>query len=296
MARIHVTGGEGFLGRYIVPELERGHGIVASERPGVDVTDLDSLLAAFEADRPDVVVHLAALCGAQPSVENPQEFYRVNAWGTVQTLKACRRLGIERFVFASSMTVFGSSDGAPVTESSSFAPRHPYAAAKVSAEAAVAIYARVYGLAAIVLRPTLVVGEGYKEPHAVGDFVARALRGEAIELYGGGRHVRDFAHPEDVARAFSLAVDRVLTLPRGTHETFNISNGEPISMADLADLVVRLAGRGEKRVVSPTAQTFSLYTSIDEAKRTLGFAPRVTLAAIIERLVAQTAARSQEKP
>ncbi len=74
-----------------------------------------------------------------------------------------------------------------MNESSAFAPRHPYAASKVAAEFAVRDYSQHFGVRSIILRPTLVIGEGSKELHALGDFVLKALSGEEIVLFGGGR-------------------------------------------------------------------------------------------------------------
>ncbi len=95
--------------------------------------------------RPDLVCHLAALCGAAPSRENPPDYYAVNTLGTVHLLEACRRVGVERFLFSSSLTVHGASSD-PVNESSAFSPRHPYAASKLAAE--------LSGRFAIECRPT----------------------------------------------------------------------------------------------------------------------------------------------
>jgi nucleoside-diphosphate-sugar epimerase len=281
--KIHVTGGQGFLARWIVPTLRTEHEVEISDRESMDVTDLAKVQATLAASRPDVVVHLAALCGARPSRERPPEFFAVNAQGTVNVLEACRQAGVRHFVLASSMTVFGAGDG-PRDESSPFTPRHPYAVSKVAAEFTSLEYTRLCKMRVSVVRPTLVVGEGYKEPHAVGDFVATVLRGDDIVLFGPGDHRRDFVHPQDVARAFLLAVRRLTGPDASGYETFNISSGEVHHMADLADLVIGTLGRG-RRVHGPLSdQTFSLYTSIDRARRLLGYQPTVTTEDMIRRL------------
>jgi nucleoside-diphosphate-sugar epimerase len=157
---------------------------------------------------------------------------------------------------------------------------------KVSAEYAALNYAQTWGLKTLILRPTLVVGEGYKEPHAVGDFVETVQRGEPIVLFGGGEHKRDFIHPEDVARGTVLAVQRLADDSGPLHESFNLSSGEVWRMTDLADLVIQTLGRGT-RVAGPSSnQSFSLFTSIERARNLLGYQPRVTTRAIIERLLA----------
>jgi nucleoside-diphosphate-sugar epimerase len=281
--KIHVTGGKGFLGSYIVPLLAQSHDVEVSDRESMDVTDFAAVRDTLARSRPDLVIHLAALCGAQPSRERPPEFFAVNAQGTVNVLEACRQTGVRRFLFTSSLTVHGAGDG-PMDESSPLAPRHPYAVSKVAAEFATVNYSQSFGIRSVIVRPTLVVGEGCKEYHAVGDFVQTVLRGRDIVIFGGGDHRRDFVHPEDVARAVHLCVERLAGPEGPPHEAFNTSSGEPFRMAELADRVTALLGRG-RRVHGPASeQSFSLYTRTDRARQVLGYQPRVRTDDIIHRL------------
>src|SRR5262249_23696065 len=185
--KLFITGARGFLGGYLLPRLDAQE-VIAPPHADLDITDEAATEAAIAQAKPDVVIHLAALCGAIPSQQNPREFFRVNAQGTVNVLEACRRAKIGRCLFTSSMTVCASAN-TPQQVGSPSAPRHPYAAAKVGAEHAVRSYCRNYGHAALILRPTLVVGERYKEPHAIGDFVETVRAGRAIEIFGNGAHV-----------------------------------------------------------------------------------------------------------
>ncbi len=286
--RIFVTGGQGFLGRWLVPALATAHDVEVSDLSSLDVTDAGACVRALQASRPELVLHLAALCGAKPSVENPRRFFEVNAQGTVNVLEACRLSGVPRLLFTSSLTVFGEGE-TERSEDSPFAPRHPYAAAKAGAEYAVRQYARQYGLAALILRPTLVVGEGYKEPHAIGDFVATALRGGVVEIFGAGDHRRDFVHPADVAEATAKAVGWLGAAPPGTVESLNVSNGEAPAMRDLAGAVLAALGRGSLRFVPATSQSFSLFTSIRRARELLDWGPAIPNAEIVRRLAVQGA-------
>ena len=284
MNKILVTGASGFLGTYLVPLLRRSHEVVATDREDLDVTDITAVHQVIKRHRPDLVCHLAALCGAAPSRENPPDYYAVNTLGTVHLLEACRHVGVERFLFISSLTVHGASSD-PVDESSAFSPRHPYAASKVAAEFAVRDYSQHLGIHSIILRPTLVVGEGSKELHALGDFVLKALRGEEIVLFGAGDHRRDFVHPQDVAAAMLLAVERLDRALDTSYEVFNISQGQALSMRELADLAIRLVGSGLHRLGPTTNQSFSLYTRIDRAQQVLEFAPRIGTEDMIRRLI-----------
>jgi nucleoside-diphosphate-sugar epimerase len=286
--RIHVTGAAGFLARSILPLLRANHEVDATDRSTLDVTDAAAVLQHFHRTKPELVVHLAALCGAKPSRERPPEFFATNALGAVNVLEACRRAGVPRLLFTSSMTVFGAGDEARA-ETSPFAPRHPYAVSKVAAEFACLNYCRDFGLAISVLRPTLVIGEGYKEPHAVGDFTETVLRGDDIVLFGDGSHRRDFVHPEDVAGAVVAAVGRLGQASAGSYETFNISNGQVHRMVELADLVIRVVGRGRVVHRPATDQTFSLFTRIDRARELLGYRPQIDTEEIVRRLVKNSA-------
>lgn len=281
--KIHVTGGKGFLGCYIVRALAESHEVEVSDKNTVDVTDFNNVLRVFESSKPDLIVHLAALCGAKPSVEQPQEFFNVNAQGTVNVLEVCRIMGISQFLFTSSLTVHGTGNEA-MTEDSPYAPRHPYAAAKVAAEMATQIYAQCYGLSTIILRPTLVVGEAYKEPHAIGDFVETARSGDDIEIFGTGDHKRDFVHPDDVTRAAITAVNILADAKPGYREIINISNGQPISMSDLANLVIDMVGSGSMTFAPPTAQMFSLFSSNKKSEALLSWKPQIGVDEIIRRL------------
>jgi nucleoside-diphosphate-sugar epimerase len=155
----------------------------------------------------------------------------------------------------------------------------------VAAEFAVRDYSRHMGIHSIILRPTLVVGEGSKELHALGDFVLEALRGEEIVLFGGGNHRRDFVHPQDVAAAMLLAVERLDRALDTSYEVFNISQGQALSMRELADMAIRLVGSGRHRLGPMTNQSFSLYTRIDRARELLEFEPRIGTEDMIRRLI-----------
>lgn len=282
--KVHVTGGKGFLGRYIVDALG-GCEVEVSDVDTLDVCDHEATLARIGASKPDVVCHLAGLTGAGASLRDPARFFEVNCGGTWSVLEACRRAEVPGFVFLSSLTVHGQTAGGVVEEASPFAPRHPYAGSKAAAELVVETYARCYGLRAATLRPTLIAGEGQKEPNAITEFAETIQRGEEIEIYGDGSHRREWLHPEDVAGAVEAAVRWVHGAAEPVCEAFLVSSGAPISMADLARRIIDRLGRGAVVFRPSTRQAFDLCTSPGKAERELGWKARIGVEDIIRRVL-----------
>jgi len=285
---ILVTGAHGFLGEYFARRIsgESGYSMTMTDREHLDVLDKEKLADTLRELKPDAVIHLAALCGAIPSVQEPHRFFETNFTGTLNVLEACRVAGVSRVLFTSSMTVFGKSEEA-VDEESPFRPRHPYAASKAAAEILLSNYCQNFGMSAVVSRPALVVGEGCREKHAIADFLETAQAGKIIEIYGPGSHVRDFIHPEDVAESMVSCLNHLMALPAGSLESFNFSTGERYTMLELAGIVCEAAGRRPEetiRHVPTTQQAFSLFTSIDKARMILNWAPKILIGDIARRL------------
>lgn len=281
--KIHVTGGNGFLGGYVRHALEPHHDVELTDVEDMDVTDLEATVDGLAGDV-DLVCHLAGLTGAQASVQSPDRYFRVNATGTLNVLEACRRNGISRMVFLSTLTVHGASD-TPVREDSPMAARHPYAASKAAAEMMLTTYARSFGVSSATLRATLIAGEGQAEPNAVSEFAETALAGGVIDIFGDGSHAREWLHPEDLAAATACAADWLESAER-LAERFIISSGRPISMRELAEKILERVGSGSVTFSNPTAQAFSLTTDSTKAARLLGWRPRIDIDDIIDRVIA----------
>ena len=287
MKKVHRTGGKGFLARDAAESLERSGvwEVESSDVDTLDVTDAGAVAAAFAASKPDVVCHLAGLTGAGASLEQPQRFFDVNLGGTVNVLEACRTAGVRGFVFLSSLTVHGQSSQ-QVTEDTPFAPRHSYAGSKAAAELVVRTYAKNYGLRSVILRPTLIAGEGQAEANGVTEFADTVRRGEDIVLFGDGSHEREWLHPADVGTAIHAAIDHAAREAELECESFLVSSGKGVSMADLAELVIAEVGRGQLTFQETNRQAFSLCTASDKATRVLGWKPTIGIGEIVRRTLA----------
>ncbi|HZW30910.1 MAG TPA: SDR family NAD(P)-dependent oxidoreductase [Isosphaeraceae bacterium] len=253
MARIVVTGGAGFIGSHLVDELvrtgeevlvldnlRRGRWLNLTHQTGVqcvtgDIRDI-GLLRALLAGA-DTVYHLAAQSNVLGALEDPDYSFTTNVAGTVNVFRAALEAQVGRVVFSSSREVYGDVEAVPVAEEAPLRPKNLYGASKAAGE----MYARVYraqGLDIRVLRLANVYGPRDTD-RVIPRFIARALRGEPMTIYGGDQ-VLDFIWVGHVVRALVRAAH----LP-ALAEPVNVGSGQGTTVRDLAERI-----RGE---VSPNA-------------------------------------------
>ncbi|MCB0324489.1 MAG: NAD-dependent epimerase/dehydratase family protein [Bdellovibrionales bacterium] len=323
--RALVTGGNGFLGRYIVRDLlARGDDVsiyCRSSAPDLaaqgimvhqgDLTHYDQLVTATKGQ--DVVFHVAARVG----LWGPQkEFVTTNIVGTQNVIEACRSNGVRRLVFTSSPSVvFGGTDLVHADESVPYPTRYTsyYPQTKAKAEALV-IAANGASLQTCSLRPHLVWGPG--DNHLIPSIVERARRG-ALLVVGDGKNVVDFTYVENVARAHVLAADNLFEHSPVAGQCYFIGQEEPVVLWEFVQNILdrlsipaprrhvshrtaRIIGSalealyralplpGEPRLTAFLADQLatSHYFSSAKAKRDFGYTPHVSMSEGLDRLLA----------
>jgi GDP-4-dehydro-6-deoxy-D-mannose reductase len=293
--RALVTGGNGFVGRYLVSELRSRdfETIVAGHsRDGgdfdvaFDLRDGPGMARVVEAARATVVFHLAAQAFVPRATEDPLDTYEVNAMGTARLVEAIRRLPVgsrPTLLFVSSAEVYGSRAGAdlPLRETAPPAPATPYAASKLAGEAIALGSARTYGFPAIVVRSFNHIGAGQSERFAVAGFAQRlaaiAAGSPPLLRVGNLETIRDFLDVRDVVRAY---VD--LGLRGRAGETYNVCSGVPIRMADVLRQLVMVAHvpveiREDPALMRPSDVPIT-YGDNAKLKAATGWEPSYTLA------------------
>jgi UDP-glucose 4-epimerase len=289
--RVFVTGGAGFIGSHVVSALLReGHDVSVLDNlstghaevvpAGVnlirgDLRDEAHLGAWLQGH--NAVIHLAALVPVPVSVKRPVEFAENNVVNTVRLLEAMHLNGVSRIVFSSSATVYGLPESLPLREDAPLGVQsNPYGATKVSAEAFVAAFQRLYDFDATILRYFNPYGPNElcePETHLIPNVVRNALADQPVPVFWRGEQIRDYIYVEDLAAAHVAVLD----VPGLS--TFNVGSDVGVKVVDVLDAVARLLGHalriddlGERPGDVP-----ALYATSERLREMTGWQPRVGL-------------------
>lgn len=288
--RVLVTGSSGLVGSALVRALQargrsvdgfdlRGHGDACG-----DVRDPERLARSMASV--DGIIHLAAVSRVVWGERDPDACWETNTEGTRNVLEAARRAPHAPWVvFASSREVYGQAEHIPVTEDCPLRPVNVYGRSKVEGERLVEI-AREAGLRACTVRLSNVFGSVLDHAdRVVPAFVRAALRGDELRV-DGAEHTFDFTHVDDVAGGL-LTLAELLSSGAAPPPPIHFVSGQPTTLGELADLVVRLAGTAATRREAP-ARDFDVARFVgdaERARRILGWQPRVSLRDGLARLI-----------
>jgi nucleoside-diphosphate-sugar epimerase len=270
--RVLVTGGSGFIGAQLVPALaQAGHDVLAlvrdPDRAPADATtvlaDLTEPLSGFPSV--EAVVHLAQ--ANVPFPEGARELYRVNTVATQELLEYARRVGAERFVYASSGSIYGLGEGV-VTEDDPRRATDFYSVTKRNGEQLVEAY-RPY-LSTAILRPFAPYGPT-QQGRLIPNLIRRVREGESVTLNEGGRPRMTPIFVDDAVRAFAAG------LGLDGHHVVNVAGDEAVGIDRLAALIGEIVGREPRFEPGPGAAG-DLVADNWRLHELLGAAPLVPLA------------------
>lgn len=301
MAAFLVTGGCGFIGSHLVEHLlARGDNVVCLDNldpyydPDLklrnlqavrdnagfsfvegDIRDADFLNQLFRRKRFDVVVHLAAKVGVNPSLAQPNEYSEVNVGGTQNILEAMRHHLVRKLIFASSSSVYGGTSTIPFVETDpADRPLSPYAATKRSGELLCSLYHHLWNIDVSCLRFFTVYGPRQRPEMAIHAFTRRMSEGGEIQVYGDGSSARDYTYIDDILDGVLKAIEKV----RG-FEIFNLGESHKTSLRELIALLE--ASLGKKAAVAwlpPREGDMKVtFADVQKAEKLLGYKPRVSV-------------------
>jgi UDP-glucose 4-epimerase len=288
-----VTGGAGFIGSHIVDaycdeglevvaldDLTTGH--VANVNPAARFVQMDvrdpELERFIATERFDIVNHQAARGNVRASMEDPVGYAEVNVGGGVNLLDACRKSGVNKFIYASTGgCVYGEPQYTPTDEKHVVAPRDPYGASKASFELYLPVFAMNYGIKYTIFRYPNVYGprqDPFGEAGVISIFLGQMLRGQQPVINGDGEQERDYVYVGDVARA------NVLALTKGDNDIFNVGWGVGTTVNSVFRTLCDLLGLQIEDVHGPPKLGEVRRSCLDSSKArgTLGWYPEVQLA------------------
>jgi len=293
---ILVTGGAGFMGRWVTKNLvDKGHRVwvlddlsncgennIAEFRAKLggfvqgDIKDKLVLAGLFKREF-DVCVHLAASINVQDSIDHPQSCFDNNVAGTFNLLEECRKHRT-KMVFMSSALIYQTAKaGRPIAETHPLNPTCPYAASKISGEKLVEAYYQTYKLPTVILRPFSIYGPWQRsdsEGGVMSIFIAKKLKGEPILVFGDGEQSRDFFYIEDCAEFIS----RAAFFPKAVGQVFNAGSGRQVKIKDLALLIS--SGQVKVKFVKhhhPHAEIMNMRAASKKSAALLGWKPAIDI-------------------
>jgi len=297
--KVLVTGGAGFIGRWVVKRLLEGDHIVyvldnlsngsienleefdSGNLKDVivgDIKDRKGISRLFKKVEFDIIIHLAANVVVQDSIDKPRKVFESDVIGTFNLLEEARKHNI-KFVFVSSCMVYDTAIAyGAISETHPTKAASPYAATKLANESLVQAYHISYNLPTVILRPFNTYGQYQKttgEGGVVSIFIKQDITGGTLKIYGDGMQTRDLMHVEDCAE---FIVDAALD-PCAVGEIINGGYGEDISINRLAALICKDSFNRIKHVnhIHPQSEIPKLRCDRSKAKRLLGWEPRISL-------------------
>ncbi|MGC8817604.1 MAG: GDP-mannose 4,6-dehydratase [Candidatus Hadarchaeum sp.] len=255
-----------------------------------DISDCEYLEDLFRREKFDAVVNLAARAGVRQSLEDPWAYYETNVIGTLNLLELCRRHRVDKFILASTSSVYGSPPSSHLTthpfkeDQPTDRPLSPYAASKKAAETLCYTYHQLYGLNIIVLRYFTVYGPAGRPDMSIFRFIRWIAEGEPVIIYGDGTQKRDFTYVDDIARGTLSALHLFLSSCHTSHsssiyEIINLGSDHPVPLNHVISIIEELLGKKAQVVYKPKhpADVPATWADISKARSLLGWKPQTLL-------------------
>lgn len=308
MTKILITGGAGFIGSNIAKKLlDRKDRVVMIDNfndyydPQLkkdrlkyllggykyklyrgDIRDRELLEKIFRKEKPDKIIHLAAMAGVRNSLKDPFLYEEVNVRGTLNLLEAAKNHRVKNFIYASSSSVYGNNKKLPFSESDFVDhPASVYAATKKSTELLARTYSHLYGLKTTGLRYFTVYGPWGRPDMALILFTRNILAGKPIEVYNRGNMTRNFTYIEDIATGTIAVLDADLKC-----DVMNIGGDKEEKLTRWIEVIEKNLGRKAEKILLPMQPGDVPSTAADIRKiKKLGWKPTTRIEQGIKNFV-----------
>ncbi|MFZ5802834.1 MAG: GDP-mannose 4,6-dehydratase [Candidatus Omnitrophota bacterium] len=314
-----VTGGAGFIGSHVCGRLlQHGYRVVSYDNFNAfydrkikedniravkerdahgnftsvvgDIRDKTGLFGLLQRERPLGVIHLAAMAGVRPSLQEPLYYTDANIVGTQVLLEACAAMKIRHLLFASSSSVYGNNPKVPFAETDCVDyPISPYAATKKAGELLCHSYYHHFAMRIACLRFFTVYGPRQRPDLAIHKFAKLILDGQEIPVFGDGESRRDYTYIDDcvsgILGALRWLTEAKQTLP--VYEIVNLGESRMVSLAEMIDCLERVLGKKARirRLPHQPGDVERTYADISKARRLFGYFPVTDFETGIEHFV-----------
>lgn len=304
MKTYFITGGAGFIGSSLSEELiKQGNKVIAIDNfcdfynPKIkeynikkllenknfklyrkDIRDRQALKEIFDENNIDIVMHLAAMAGVRPSIENPILYQEVNCMGTQNILETMKEHNVKNLVMASSSSVYGNCKEVPFREDMvvDFAIS-PYAATKKANEVMTHVYHKLFDMNVIMLRFFTVYGPKQRPDLAINKFTRLMLNNEEIPMFGDGTTSRDYTYIDDIVDGIIKSCNYVLE-NKNVYEILNIGNSSPTSLKEMINTIAKVLEVEPKIKQLPMqpGDVDRTYADVSKARKLIGYEPKTS--------------------
>ena len=239
----------------------------------------------FKRERFDLVVHLAAQAGVRYSIENPKSYIASNISGFHNILDACRKYSVNKFIYASSSSVYGMSKNPILSVTDEVvSPVSLYAATKKSNELMAHVYSHLYNISTIGLRFFTVYGPWGRPDMAPFLFADSIIKGKKLKVFNHGDMQRDFTYIEDIIEGLFALAKTHFTDP---YNIFNIGNSKPVKLLDfIQSLENSLGKKADKEFLEmQPGDVKATWADIKELVFAVGYSPNTNIDQGVDKFI-----------
>ena len=292
-----ITGGAGFVGSNLVDRLVSiGHKVIVldnfvsgkksnlSHHRKKDVKIIKVDISDKNLDKyfkkADYIFHLAALAQIIPSFKDPNKYFKNNVIGTLNVLKAAKKVKIKKLIYAASSSCYGAPKKFPISEKDKIDLKHPYAATKFIGEELVMRYASKFKMPNISFRffnvygPRLNVSGQYSA--VIGNFLSQTKTRKPLTVVGDGKQTRDFIHVDDLINAFIQVIKS-----KSVNKIYNLGSGKRTSINTIA----KIFGGKKKFIPIRPGEPKNSVANIKKIKKEINWEPKISIEQGIKNLL-----------
>lgn len=252
-----------------------------------DIRDRQAVKRIFTENDIDVVIHLAAMAGVRPSIENPILYQEVNCVGTQNILEEMKLNNVTNLVMASSSSVYGNCKTVPFKEDMivDFAIS-PYAATKKANEVMTHVYHKLFNFNVLMLRFFTVFGPKQRPDLAINKFTRLMLEDKEIPMFGDGTTSRDYTYIDDIVDGIMKSIKYVENNDN-VYEILNLGNSTPVTLKEMINTISKVLGKNPKinQLPMQLGDVQRTYADISKAQKLIGYEPKISFEEGIQNFI-----------